>query len=175
MKELKRNSWVFKIVYGLDSKIPEKVSRCTLFRKVAFMLLIVAVGTVYAFLIGYRFNILKSDKDKRLSLIPIKHWQVVGGHRVCPGYLIFGAIALYLTPGLIVFIFRAIRQYTSFLGIVVSGVIALVVIYYFARWFKTTEVWALFKDYLRDKKEGLCPMILIEPAPTTDDRFYKKD
>ncbi|MDO8728970.1 MAG: hypothetical protein Q7K26_03725 [bacterium] len=184
MKELKRNSWAFKIAYGANSKIPARVGRCALFRKVVSMLLIwwpilalfsvviIVLGTVFAFLIsGYRLNIMKCYEEKEPAFIPIKHWPAVGGHRAWPGYLIFGGIALYLTPGLIGFIFGMISQYVSLLGIVVAGVIALVLIFYFARWFRTTEVRALFKDHLRDIKEGFCPMIPIEPASTDE----KKD
>lgn len=181
MKELKRKSWVFKIAYGLSSegRIPDQVSRCLLFWRTVFMLLVGWPATMFAtfvlmlvlfacgFFWGYRPAVFKSDKRSE-PLIPIEHWPTIGGRRIWPIWIILAALAIFQLPPLIGLAIDLLLWHIGLFGMCTVVVLGLVAIFFFGRWFSTTEVYCLFKDHLRDIKEKHCPIIPIESKSSHD-------
>ena len=173
--KIKKDSFVYKVAYGLTSFPPLQINHCRFWKRFILMLVIVwpivilflGIGMTIGFIITLPFAgrpaILKEESGE--FFIPYKKWPKIKGHFLRPIYFLL-PLGLYYFPGL--YYFRSLfltlfTLITTNIGLSIMGIcmIAILLIYSF-KLLSKTEAYQLTQDYLKAKKQGICPMITFD-------------
>ncbi len=177
MKELKRDSWVFKIAYGNNpNSAPQSSNICNLFWRTTFMLflgwpvilIIMVVLTIFTLgFSGKRLPFFKNDVTDGSNMVPIKYWPKIHGHRVLPFPIMLISFVIFLVYTVVT---EVINFLSLFFGLstvlnIATGVVFLGLFVFLANKARKTEYWLLLKSYTSSVKKNYCPVISIESAP----------
>jgi hypothetical protein len=172
---IKRNSWHFTVANWF-SDFKDEVSLCTYFWSVVkgifllpvflFVMTMIAVLSV-VLLIGIPKKKIFSPKVKDPELINTypKLW---GWFR--PYYISITAIILYCDISFFTtwrFFANSEKDPRVIMCLLTGGVLIvgsiILVIYFTRKFFKNTDAGYLIAEYIEAKKEGICPILKIEP------------
>lgn len=176
----KRNKqeFMYRTAYGLNEYPPEEVTKCGLFWKFVFMFFImwpflfIILGISMG--LGYAVGFFVASKPKFPSgrLVYYGRWPKIKGHRIWPITVL--AIIITLLSFYEIIFSSAAKTAVAFgashfnliiIGLVASGVIAAVFANRYLR-----EVINLSVDYLKAKKNKVCPMIKFVDAENREEK-----
>jgi len=169
-RRIRGDSWLFRVAYLFTSKaqLPKKVNLCQLVPKVAINSLLLVEGVCIIALvvgaIGYIFGTI---------IIGVVRWLVTE-------FRWSSAIETVTAPSLELKV--ALSVALTFLLACVYIVYLTEAPHYFRRWLMKFEVARLAGDYLRAKKEKICPTYDVVEGDKKEDRkrsdenliFYKR-
>ncbi len=170
--EISKNSWMYKVAYGLNEtrKQPDTGNLCRFFWKFMLMLFIVwplviiAVGlfTGITYLIGFFFaarpRIFKGDPSNPDAPMRFyQNWPRVKGFRVLPIYFVLLGSLTFVPWGKLLKLLQLISW--GKLSIVLIVCAAVVLIIGGAATFLESETCQLLNNYLAAKKAKVCPRI----------------
>lgn len=173
MQELKRNSWIFKIAYGINpSRAPESISVCKLFWRTTHMLFIwwpliclfcTLATVICVFGFGQRFPFFKNDILNGWALVDIKFWPKIFGYRVMPLPIAAVCMGIFSTH-------KLVSELFGILGVLIgkdlgfyifTGLLLTVVLFFLGRWVVNTEYGIMFREHVQNVKRNFCPIVTI--------------
>ncbi|HEY4511691.1 MAG TPA: hypothetical protein VJH55_02520 [Candidatus Paceibacterota bacterium] len=173
--ELDKSSWIFKVAYGLDEKYdrPQQVSLCLLFWRfwthllfwwpigiVVMTTLIVATSTV-GFFFGYRPSTAKGEDFYVQYPLPR-----VFGLRLWPISLITLIATAYYLPGITMRTVEWVSSAPKNINLStfwwITGFLLCSFLTRMVWKFLGTETWKMCKEYVKAKKQKVCPIVTIK-------------
>ena len=172
---MKKNGFVAGVVaITYDSgKCPSQISLCELFRRFCLGLFVIwpfiaittGVALVTGFFFGYRPAWYSDDKDTccASTMAPYRHWPRIRGWRIQPWLICVILVIAHITPSFISFVRLLSNTPEVWMLAYIFGV-GVGVLFFVVLWrvFSKTEMTQLFRQWLRAKKEKVCPVITFE-------------
>lgn len=177
MKEIRKDSFVYRVAYGIDAYPPEKTSLCGMFWKFIFMLfawplLVIAATSIGIVFYAVGFLVAAKPNFSDGGIDYYEKWPEIRGHRIWP----ITVLAIITALGLIYeIIFSSAAKTAVAFGashpiLIISGLAVIgVIITVFANQ-QLKEIMELAMSYLRAKKEKVCPMIKFVGAESKEEK-----
>lgn len=174
MQELKRDSWIFKIAYGMSPRrAPDSVSVCKLFWRTtlmlflglpAFFLFCTIVTAILVVSFGQRPPFSKNDILNEWALVDIKFWPKIFGYRVMP--LPIAAVCMGIFSS-----YKLMSELINIIGVLIGkdlvfhisiGILLSTAFFFLGRWVVNSEYGVLFREHIHNSKKNFCPKVTIE-------------
>ncbi|MCH7758965.1 hypothetical protein IID20_01250 [Patescibacteria group bacterium] len=177
--EIRKDSFVWKVAYGVAGLPPRNPNLCRFFWRFVWMFFIGIPVTYFLgglvmglmFLISLPFaarpGIFSGDIGN--SFVSYRKWPEIKGYRIRPIYFLLPFVLYYFRSvffwlaDVAVFIFSLMVTNIG-LSIIGACVVAFLLFYSF-KLLRKTEAYQLTKSYLGAKKQGICPLITFIDIP----------
>ena len=173
MIKIKKDSFLYEVAYGLFTHPPQYTNICRFCFRFVWMFLInwpiviIFVSILFAvlFTIGFPFASRPGIGRGEINTdyFPYKKWPEIKGHRIFPIYFLLLFALYYFRSAfsgpweLLVGFFTLMITNIGLSSIGTS--LGIVLLIYGFKLLSRTEAYQLTQDYLKAKKQGICPMV----------------